>query len=66
MLSYIAVLADQGMVHGKASLADILFLAAFIVAVVAAIIAWVIAPRNIWATFVAAAIALVALGFFVL
>lgn len=31
---------------------------AFILAAVAAIVAWVVAPRAVWATFVAAALAL--------
>jgi hypothetical protein len=51
-VQYLATGFSVSGVHG------FLILIAFILLLVAAIIAWVIAPRAIWATFVAAALAL--------
>jgi hypothetical protein len=51
----VSVLASSFSVSG---VHGFLILIAFILALVAAIISWVIAPRAVWATFVAAALAL--------
>ena len=55
----------EGM-SGNANLADIFFLAAFVVAIVAAIVAWIVLPRSIVLTLISVAIALVALAWLVL
>jgi len=48
---------DDGLMSGNANLADILFLAAFVVAIVAAIVAWIVLPRSIVLTLISVAIA---------
>lgn len=55
---------DQGLIHGKATLADVLFLAAFVLALVSAILYWL--PKSIPAAFLSIAVALAFLGWFVL
>lgn len=68
LLSYIFA-TDQGIAHGHNTLADALFLAAFIVAVIASVFAWRPVPSpqpNIASVLLCAAVALIALGWFVL
>ena len=54
------------LVDGKTDLADVLMLIAFIIFVVAAVIRWVVQPRDPWGMLVAAGLACLALALFVL
>lgn len=69
MLSFL-LLADEGVVHGHNTLADILFLIACILAFIAAVFHWrpVTNPPgpSIAAALLCVAVALIALGWFVL
>ena len=58
--------ADDGIVSGNFDFADIMFLVAFILFILGAVVAWAIQPRAIWATLVAVGLACVSLGWFVL
>jgi hypothetical protein len=55
---------DQGLVNGHATIADVLFLAAFVLALVSAILYWL--PKSLAAAFLSIAVALAFLGWFVL
>ena len=56
--------ADDGLVNGNLNLADILFLAAFIVAVVVAVIRFI--AHSVDGALMAVAVALITLGWLVL
>lgn len=57
---------DDGFVHGKLDLADLLFLIAAILFGVGAFVAWSVNPRLLWATLVALGLCLVSIAWFVL
>lgn len=57
---------DEGIWSGNANFADVMFLVAFILFVIGAVIAWAIQPRAMWATVVAIGLACVSLGWMVL
>jgi len=56
---------DEGITHGHLSAADICFLVALIVFVIAAVMTWPLANTR-WATLVAAGLAAVSLGLLLL
>lgn len=58
--------ADDGIFSGNANFADVMFLVAFILFIIGAIVAWAIQPRALWATAVSVGLAAVALGWLVL
>jgi len=60
----VAVLAD--IATGNHGFADVMFLVAFIVFLGAAIVAWSIQPRVLWATVVSVGLAAMALAWLVL
>ena len=58
--------ADDGIFSGNNNFADVMFLVAFILFIIGAIVAWAIQPRALWATAVSVGLAAVALGWLVL
>jgi len=58
------VLAD--IAQGNTGFADIMFLVAFIVFLIGAVVAWAIEPRALWGTAIALGLAAVSLGWLVL
>jgi hypothetical protein len=56
---------DQGITHGHFTAADICFLIALIVFVIAAVMTWPLANTR-WATLVAAGLAAISLGWLLL
>lgn len=57
---------DDGIFSGNANFADVMFLVAFILFIIGAIVAWAIQPRALWATVVSVGLAAVALAWLVL
>lgn len=52
--------------QGNTGFADVMFLVAFILFLIGAIVAWAVVPRALWATAVSVGLAAVALGWLVL
>jgi hypothetical protein len=57
---------SDGIWTGNGDFADVMFLVAFILFIIGAVVAWAIQPRALWATVVSVGLACMALAWMVL